>query len=875
VPEAAALERIAVRAVRQLLHPYEAYPEALSSPVRVLPPCPRPVLLDADLEDVVAQVRDAAAGFIAAEATARGSVLHAVEWCAACPVSLSRAFREFARVEAQKGLSNDQPLSAQLSAPPSSPGRSGDPAGPAHRDFLALVPRRAPRKEEEEETERMVRRAVALLQSRASWLEAQAQDAGEMERTGLLRELAVVRQDVERMGAEWRRWRDHSLVEGAMGCGLQTCRVLLAAERVPVLTLRQDLDLCRRHLLVSLAEASAVEVDVVGRTGGRLGAGVTEADARGRIIQDMPTADARKYAAQARELHSDVLQPQEADTAVGAAHLRQSYTQLGGALRGTCEAASKASAERATRERDAILAHIRIVVPTLQERRAVAEGLEEKRTRLAAELERMRGAVASIKEAEGRKVVALAELVARAEKRNHVRGDAAVDQLARELDGSAPARAERLQEQLRQAELEAVAETSKLGGDALARAEREAVEAVAAAEREAREAVEALRSGQWMGVNKSPTERRLEAVTASTTERRKEADGLREALALAEQGVAAAMRKARHEQRLADARRDTKRMFALRRTPPAVMARFFTGALQAGAYSPALVRAMRLAHEKLLTRAEEHSQEQRRKEQATRQPVSSGVSSGATESAVRQVLDAAARRTTEARAGAPDRLSAGGSARQAPARRHPASDEPGNILNRLHSILKSTARPPASGKGAAEPSVHQRRINSASSPVDLPSARSIRGLDGQVRERARQWLRQDDSPLAAGMESSLAAMPAAADSKADAASDLAAVPASRLSRQAARQRTTPPRARIAYDSPTGSEDRRFSIGVSSAKTARELLEAAASSPGSEQDDRVEAALVDLMRRRDSPQQAEADEAIASIVGRLKQSLGSL
>lgn len=895
--DAAALERVAVRVVRQLLHPYEAYPESLSTTLRLLPPIPRPVLLDADLEDVVAQVRDAAAGFIAAEATARGSLLDAVVWCHRFPASLSRAFQEFSRLDAERALQQDEPLSGRVGKSASAEplesasslssstalqqvsawawGPSSESSSAARRGFLSLVAHSPPGQAEDEQTDRLVRHAMSLLQSRASQLEAVAQEAGEMERTGLLRQLAEARQQAERLGAAWRRWREHALIESAMGCGLQTCRVLLAAERVPVLTVRQDLDLCRRHLLVSLAEASAVEVDVVGRTGGRLGAGAQDTALRGRIIQDMPMPDARKYASQAQQLLTDVALPREADAAVGAAPLRQSFTQLGGALRGTCEAASKASAERATRERESVLAHIRVVVPALQERRAVAEGLAEKRTRLAAELERMRSAVQSIRMAEERKVIALAELVAKTEKLMHVRGEAAVNLLARELDDSAGARAERLQEQVRAAEAEAKAEAAKQGAAAVMVAERAAHTAASQAEAEARESIESLRTGQWMGLHKSPTERRLEAVTASTTERRAEAEGLRVALAKAERGVAAAMRRARHEQRMADARRDTKRMFSLRRSPPAVMARFFAEALQGSVYSPRLVGGLRRAHERLLTKAEERSAEQRAATQARKDLAQAldhagaapapGEASGATESAVRFVLDAAAKRPVGNRA----------AVARAGAASKPLSNpnESVSILNRLQSMLKSTAPSPAGS--ATSPSMHGHRALSASQPVDLPSTRSIRGLDGQVRERARQWLRQDDSPLAAGLGDHAQAGPGAPDSKPGASNPRAAVPASRLSREAAAaKRATPPRARISYDSPTAMDSRRFSVGVASAKTARELLEAAASSPGSEPDDRVEAALVELMRRRDSPQQAEADDAIASIVQRLKQSLGA-
>ncbi|KAA0170197.1 hypothetical protein FNF28_01618 [Cafeteria roenbergensis] len=379
-----------------------------------------------------------------------------------------------------------------------------------------------------QEAGRLLTRRAATLETRLNEMRASlASGSGDRHlRSSLQRGLDHVRQQQAQLSSALEAFRMRSFVEAVLGCGLHAARVALAAQRVPVLTLRQDLALCRRHLLIALAEASAVEVDVVGQTGGRLGSNGRDGAERGRIIADMPLQDAELYARQARSLLSEARVDGAADAAVGTSHLRRSFEQLGVALRDTAEAACAGGEERARQEREAVLEHIRKVVPVLAKRMAVDRDLKDKHARLSGDLDRMKEAVANIMASQQAKVVALAEAVANAERRSDLKGEAAVAELAAPLDSSEKAVAARLAADVVRAETEAVVESSEVGEARLRRLNEQLDAEVAAAEAEVEQQERSLRGGQWMKLDKSPTERRLEAVTATIAAQQREAEAL-------------------------------------------------------------------------------------------------------------------------------------------------------------------------------------------------------------------------------------------------------------------------------------------------------------------------------------------------------------
>ena len=405
-----------------------------SPSLAVLPPVPASMELDPDAAAVVSTVRDVAAAMLKRERRAHGGVLGLLRWAADLPqLPADSGFTELDEAEARH--SDSCSITAFVKrAVGAGPGRTRQ-TQPTAQD---LEERAAAVEAAAQEAGRLLTRRAATLETRLNEMRASlASGSGDRHlRSSLQRGLDHVRQQQAQLSSALEAFRMRSFVEAVLGCGLHAARVALAAQRVPVLTLRQDLALCRRHLLIALAEASAVEVDVVGQTGGRLGSNGRDGAERGRIIADMPLQDAELYARQARSLLSEARVDGAADAAVGTSHLRRSFEQLGVALRDTAEAACAGGEERARQEREAVLEHIRKVVPVLAKRMAVDRDLKDKHARLSGDLDRMKEAVANIMASQQAKVVALAEAVANAERRSDLKGEAAVAELAAPLDSS-------------------------------------------------------------------------------------------------------------------------------------------------------------------------------------------------------------------------------------------------------------------------------------------------------------------------------------------------------------------------------------------------------------------------------------------------------
>ncbi|KAA0165099.1 hypothetical protein FNF31_02112 [Cafeteria roenbergensis] len=495
-----------------------------SPSLAVLPPVPASMELDPDAAAVVSTVRDVAAAMLKRERRAHGGVLGLLRWAADLPqLPADSGFTELDEAEARH--SDSCSITAFVKrAVGAGPGRTRQ-TQPTAQD---LEERAAAVEAAAQEAGRLLTRRAATLETRLNEMRASlASGSGDRHlRSSLQRGLDHVRQQQAQLSSALEAFRMRSFVEAVLGCGLHAARVALAAQRVPVLTLRQDLALCRRHLLIALAEASAVEVDVVGQTGGRLGSNGRDGAERGRIIADMPLQDAELYARQARSLLSEARVDGAADAAVGTSHLRRSFEQLGVALRDTAEAACAGGEERARQEREAVLEHIRKVVPVLAKRMAVDRDLKDKHARLSGDLDRMKEAVANIMASQQAKVVALAEAVANAERRSDLKGEAAVAELAAPLDSSEKAVAARLAADVVRAETEAVVESSEVGEARLRRLNEQLDAEVAAAEAEVEQQERSLRGGQWMKLDKSPTERRLEAVTATIAAQQREAEAL-------------------------------------------------------------------------------------------------------------------------------------------------------------------------------------------------------------------------------------------------------------------------------------------------------------------------------------------------------------
>jgi len=753
----------------------------VSESLSVLPPPPPSLEHDPDSAATMNRVYTTALGLVELEARHRGGFARAARAFAELKLDLDQGFSEFAALEEERSGGGSPPRSAG--------GKSRLPLSEA------------------------VSGTLHLLSTRRETITDGAAGKSHRDQVAIMRQASDLRDRERVLQQAWESHQHRAAVDACMGSGLHACRVVLAAQRVPVLTIRQDLALCRRHLLVALAETSAVEVDVVGRTGGRLGSTGTDGAPRARIIQEMPRHDAARYAEQAAGLLRDVQAPGAADAMVGTPQVRASFQQLSDALGDTAAAARASAEERAAREREMVLSHIRQVVPVLEDRRRVAAEATEKQVRLAAELERMRNAVAAIKDAQGGKVAALAEAVARAENRTDLSGQGAVEQLAVELDVSEDAVSSRLANEVAVAEAEAEAEAEEAGTARLRRAEEDASRALAEEEASIATNERGVRSGGWMRMDKSPTERRLEAMRTSTAELRREAESLQARIKGTESKVAAAMRLAKDGQRLTDAKRDTRRMFGIRRTPPRVVVRFFADSLKAAPYSPALLRGLKKAQQELLDAAEtaagaESKPAAGKSPRALREATSPGQGEPAA-SAVRVGRSGA----TGAALALTSMPASGGLGRAGQAPSSPPAKSAGGrsgVLARLQALLRETT-PSRAGAGAGATGARAGQSRAMT-------------RDEAVKARARRWMQADMKGSSTG-------------------------PA---------------------DGPSSGQGGSAS---GARATVQSLLDEVAASPerGSAH---VQNRLEQMLRRSDSPERDEAEAAIDSILARVRRRLRS-
>ena len=172
---------------------------------------------------------------------------------------------------------------------------------------------------------------------------------------------------------------------------------------------RQDLAMARKQLLCGMAEASAVEYDVVGRVGARLGEG--SATDRGVIAADMELQEVRDYARQAVKLRDAVSESAVADSTVGYSHITRTFDRLGAAAGASMSAAR--SEEETRRQEDLVAwrAHVDQLQPILDSRREKWEQVRQAKEKLENELVRMRRTVDAIREQQRKELGALAHSV--------------------------------------------------------------------------------------------------------------------------------------------------------------------------------------------------------------------------------------------------------------------------------------------------------------------------------------------------------------------------------------------------------------------------------------------------------------------------------
>jgi hypothetical protein len=646
-----------------------------------LPP-PTTLSLDPELGSVSQDVVYRAAGLLYQESERYGGLLEAAEHSGR-PRKLGPGFDEFAELDSLL------------------------PTHSASRLNLA----------EFAQTEDLVTRAAASLEAESVRLQTLVGTSSGMERSNAMVQLGQCQVDLDRLTYEWRKHREHILVESAIQGGLNVARVLLASSRTGVVALRQDLAVCKKQLLTGMSEAAAVEFDVVGKSGGRLG-DLASSD-RGRIISDMPPRTAQQYADQAIAMAIEMRRHGAADDAVGASHARQSFAHMHSALEEYSSVAASEGVDRLEREMRAWSMHVDSLAPALASRRQEADKLLSKKDALEQELVKMRGAVDSLRHSQHQKLAALAKSISIMEGvKTAAEGDDLVEMFCHPLDESPQAVLQRrmqLEEAVEEEERQAAEER---GRAAIEQLEARLAEEVVADERAVNSEEAQLRSGSWLRNDRSLTERRLDAVTNATKACSAEAERLSNEIRETEKRVARSMKLARDAQRLRDLRHDTHQLFATRRTPSHVVAQFLREALADAPFSEILLESLRYAHKDVVARVRASRdaraiQTLEQLEQERRQQVRSGASDAAqrvlVQAAVQEsIVDRLERALQSGNAGESDAPSV-------------ASD----LLTKLRTTLSSSASSTGSSKHSSKRASPEPRT---------------------VQARAKQWIRRDAQP---------------------------------------------------------------------------------------------------------------------------------
>lgn len=415
--------------------------------------------------------------------------------------------------------------------------------------------------------------------------------------------------------------------------GLQPARMLHAYSRATLLVVRQDLATARRQLLNCLAETAAVESDIVGRSGGRLGVfergysppstGATVGSPtglggplsfRGRIVQDMSMEDVRRYAEQAQVLLNEVRAADGADQAVGAEGMRQSLLQIARAMKDASDQATLAAVNACKAAHLRHANEVRQVAPIVAQRSRDLAELQDRRERFEAELTRTKDTVSTIQARQGAELAELARSIAdqegiRIPDANLTSGEPTsaltrlVESLAQPLDVGPESRLARLARMEQRAADLARADAESLGKKRLDEERARVDHAIREIQARAEAEETAIRMGRWLRLGPSPSEAALVDLTARISAAHKDSETLQDQVKETDRRVASLMRRVRATQRLADVKADTRRLFAVRQTSARVIATFLSDSLRAAPFSEQLLVSLRDAHESMLLTA--------------------------------------------------------------------------------------------------------------------------------------------------------------------------------------------------------------------------------------------------------------------------------
>ena len=395
--------------------------------------------------------------------------------------------------------------------------------------------------------------------------------------------------------ARWIRFHHLRVSAASAGSGTTVAQVVYNILRSSVIHKRQDLAMLKQQLMAAMAEASAVEYDIVGRIGVRLAEG---RQPRGRIAEDMGAKDVADFARQAESLRGDVQSAPAANSAIGAEHARRTLERLGVALENALGEAHRNTLRQMQRDRKVWEERANELVPALNERTQQFRVTEDKKRRLAAELQRMRNAVKEIRSSQERELLDLARELCREEGAPYS-DDTPLEELCHPFDESSPGRERRRRARMEAAaerEREAVAERWK----ASLEAERKRQDRLQhETQQQWAEQQQRVEEGEWLRDAGLDAEVRLKQLSQHVRQATEEAERLQEDVRRMDAKVSWRMKDVRAAQRLHDLKQATRRLWKSKRTPHQAGAKFLSSTLAEAPYAPQFMTALQNLRDRL------------------------------------------------------------------------------------------------------------------------------------------------------------------------------------------------------------------------------------------------------------------------------------